>query len=364
MAIEAVYFDGETARDYAVSVNRVANALEFSGPNLALTQWTISGLHAIDPPSPDQPFRLTHDLKPGARLIIKDKAFIDDLVAANRHLKGGYSWRHLGQVLGWTGAGLAALAAIGYVTLTVLPHQVAKILPDDMKNVWGTQIVATLVGSSKRCETIESQAAISAMVGALAESGVELPPVSIEIYDMDLVNAFAVPGGRIVLTKGVINEASSPDEITGVLAHEMGHVYYLHSEAQMVRLSGFQILASLVTGGTGGEMITSAAGLAAILRYSREAELQADGFARDVMEKASVDPLGLKTFFEKMMKNEGGKTKDADGNSSALDRVGDVFSTHPGTEERIKRITPLPPGQTPVKIMTDDQWQALRKACG
>jgi beta-barrel assembly-enhancing protease len=41
-----------------------------------------------------------------------------------------------------------------------------------------------------------------------------------------------------------------------------------------------------------------------------------------------------------------------------------VFSTHPGTEDRIKEIKPLPAGKTPVKIMTDEQWQALRKACG
>lgn len=363
MSIDAVYFDGETARDNSVTLRRVDKTLEFLGESTPLTSWTIAGLHPIDPPSPGQPFRITHDQKPGARLIIKDQAFIDDLVQLNSHLKGGYSWRHLGHVFGWTAAGLAGLGILGYICMTVLPQHVAKILPREMKNTWGTQVVNSIVGKSKRCESAGSNEAITSMVAALAEGGSELPPVSVEVYDMDLVNAFAVPGGRIVLTRGLINEASTPAEVTGVLAHELGHVYHLHAEAQLVRVSGLQILASLASGGTNSDLVTTAAGLAAILRYSRDAEREADEFARDVMASASVDPMGLKSFFEKLIKLEGGTPKEQDNSPSALDRIGNVFSTHPGTEDRIKEIKPLPAGKTPVKIMTDVQWQALRNAC-
>lgn len=363
MSVDAVYFDGETARDNAVTLKRAGSTLEFLGERTPLTTWTIAGLHPIDPPSPGQPFRITHDNKPGARLIIKDQAFIDDLVQQNSHLNGGYSWRHLGHVLGWTAAGLAGLGLLGYVSMTILPHHIAKVLPSDMKNTWGTQVVNSIVGTAKRCETTNSKAAVSAMVAALAEGGSELPPVSVEVYDMDLVNAFAVPGGRVILTRGLINEASTPAEVTGVLAHELGHVYHLHAEAQLVRVSGLQILASLVSGGTSTDLVTTAAGLAAILRYTRDAEREADEFARSVMETASVDPMGLKSFFEKLMKLEGGTPKDQNNSPSALDRIGNVFSTHPGTEDRIKEIKPLAAGKTAVKIMTDEQWQALRKAC-
>jgi beta-barrel assembly-enhancing protease len=364
MSIEAIYFDGETARDYPVTLRRVGSNLEFIGERTALTTWSIAGLHPIDPPVADQPFRITHDDKPGARLIIRDQPFVDELLAQNKHLHGGYSWRHLGQVLGWTAAGLAGLAALGYLTMTVLPQQVAGLLPKSWRDSMGTQVVSQLTGTAKRCETAGSKAAVSAMVTALAEGGVELPPISIEIYDMGLVNAFAAPGGRIVLTRGLINEASNPDEVVGVLAHELGHSYHLHSEAQLVRLFGLQILVSAISGGTSGDVVTSAAGLAAILRYTRAAEVEADTFAREVMQKASIDTLGLKRFFEKMLKLEGGKPKLENETPSALDRIGNVFSTHPGTEERIKDIKPLPEGQKPIVVMTEDQWQALRKACG
>jgi beta-barrel assembly-enhancing protease len=364
MSVAAVYFDGEVARDHAVTLQRVGSNLEFSGGNVPLTTWSIAGLHPIDPPSDGQPFRITHDLKPGARLIIRDKAFIDDLVLQNSHLKGGYSWRHLGQVLGWTAAGLAGLAALGYLAMTVLPQQLAGLLPETWRKNMGEQIVTSLVATAKKCDTPAATAAISSMMSALAESGTELPPVAIEVYDMSLINAFAAPGGRIVLTKGLIDEASDPGELTGVLAHELGHVYHLHPEAQLVRLTGLQLLISAISGGGGSDIITNAAGLAAILRYTRDAEREADAFARDVMNKATVDPIGLKHFFEKIMKLEGTTPADPSKETSALDRIGNVFSTHPGTEDRIKEIQPLPAGTTPRVIMSDEQWQALKKACG
>ncbi len=364
MSVDAVYFDGEIARDHAVTVQRVGSNLQFQGSDTPLSTWSIAGLHPIDPPTPGQPFRITHDNKPGARLIIRDQSFIDELVAQNSHLKGGYSWRHLGQVLGWTAGGLAGLGALGYFAMTVLPQQVAGLLPQSWRDRSGTQVIRSLVGTAKRCDTEGSRNAIAAMVAALAESGTDIPSVSIEIYDMGLVNAFAVPGGRIVLTRGLLKEASEASEVTGVLAHELGHVYHLHPEAQLVRFAGLQVLASAVSGGTGGDLVTSAAGLAAILRYTRSAEREADEFARDVMVKASVDPIGLKHFFEKIMKFDGAKPSSGDKKASTLDTIGNVFSTHPGTEDRIKQILPLPAGKVPVLIMTDQQFQDLKKACG
>jgi beta-barrel assembly-enhancing protease len=364
MSLDAVYFDGETARDYPVTLRQVGASLEFLGEHTPLTTWSISGLHPIDAPAPDQPFRITHDDKPGARLIIRDRAFVDELVLQNSHLKGGYSLRHIGQVLGWTAVGLAAFAALGYFTMTVLPQQVAGLLPQSWRDNVGQEVVKSLTGTAKLCETDGSKAALSSLVTALAEGGAELPAISIEVYDMALVNAFAAPGGKIVLTRGLINEASDPNEVAGVLAHELGHVYHLHPEAQLVRLSGLQILVSAISGGASGDIITSAAGLAAILRYTRSAEVEADTFARGVMTKASIDPMGLKRFFEKIMKLEGVKPKEQDNTPSAIDRIGNVFSTHPGTEDRIKQILPLPEGQKAIAVMTEDQWQALRKACG
>jgi beta-barrel assembly-enhancing protease len=365
--ISAIYFDGESARDRAVVLRRVGDMLEFSGPDATLTQWTIKGLHPIDTPAEGQPFRLSHDEKPGARLVLRDQAFIDELLAANHFLKGGYGWNHIRQVLGWTAGGIAVLAALGYLTLSFLPQQVAKIMPESWRTRMGEQIISDLVSGARRCDAKPGLEATSAMVQALAEGQPDIPSISVEVYDIPIMNAFAVPGGRIIITRELLRAADNADEVTGVLAHEIGHVNYRHPEAQLVRIAGLQVLVSTMTGSNGGNWSSNAAGLAALLEYSREAETEADAYARDTLVKSRIDPIGFKTFFEKILKMEKGDTPSTDSknsDNSVFTKLGKAFSTHPGTEDRIKLIKPLPDGVTPVRIMTDQQFQDLKTICG
>ncbi|MCA0433890.1 MAG: M48 family metallopeptidase [Proteobacteria bacterium] len=366
MQIPAIFFDGEHARDNQVTLRLEANDLVFSGPDVSETRWSVAGLHPIDPPTAGQPFRITHDGKVGARLVIRDQAFIDELVRRNKDLKGGYSWKHVRDVAVWTVGGLAALGVIGYVVMSLLPQQVAYVLPEEWRNRVGNQVVRSLVDNKQACTSAAGQAAISKMLSVLANGNPDMPPVSVAIYDLKLVNAFAAPGGKIVFTSGILKEAAGPDEIAGVLAHEIGHVAYRHPEAQMVRLAGLQVLISVFTGTGGGDLTTNLAALAALLRYSRDAERQADAYARKTMVAASVDPTGLRRFFEKLLKIEGSKpaADQAAAKPSTLDRIGNVFSTHPGTEDRIKQIEPLPAGMTPVQILTPEEWKALQNICG
>ena len=366
MMIEAVYFDGETARDRTVNLRRVDNDLEFVGADTPLTRWSIKGLHPIDPPTAGQPIRITHDNKPGARLVIRDESFISELIGQNKYLAGGYGWRHIGHVVGWTVAGMAGATVLTYIAMTVLPQHVAKLLPNSWRNRVGEQILHSVVGTAKRCQSTQGNEAVAAMIATLAEGKPDLPPLSVEIYDLPILNAFAVPGGRVIVTRELLNAAETPAEVTGVLAHEIGHVAYLHPEAQMVRLAGVQVLVSAVSGGGGGDWTSNIAALAALLRYSREAEAEADAYARDILRASSVDPLGFKHFFEKIIKIESGdkKVEETDGKKSIFDTIGNVFSTHPGTEDRIKLIEPLPAGQTPAQIMSDEQWKALKAICG
>ena len=149
MGIPAVYFDGEFARDRGATLDVSGNDVVFSGDDVAETRWSIAGLHPVDPPSPGQPFRITHHSKPGARLVIRDEAFVRQLVAAHKHLRGGYSWTHLRQVAAWTLGGTLALAAIGYVLVSFLPQKVANILPDDSRNRVGDQVVNGLVDKAR-----------------------------------------------------------------------------------------------------------------------------------------------------------------------------------------------------------------------
>ncbi len=360
MAVSAQYFDGQSAKNQTVSVLEDGTNLRFSGDETPSTVWTISGLHAVDPPSPGQPYRLTHDDKPGARLIIRDGNFIATLVSRSSHLKGGYSKSDLSHIFGWVLGGLAVVAALGYITVALLPDRVAHMMPESWRNRVGKQMETSLVDNARACHSPAGDAALGSMIGALAEGTPELPPISVHVYDIPILNAFAVSGGNIILTRQLVETADAPDEVAGVLAHEIGHVFHRHPEAQLVRMEGVQILASVFTGSSGGDTLTSIAGLAALLQYSRKAENEADAYARETLTRASIDPIGLKHFFEKIVKLEG-ESKKVSGSFAAL---GNLFATHPGTEERIKEITPLPAGITAKPSLSDEQWKALKSICG
>ena len=359
MNIAAKYFDGETARDRDVIVWEDATNLMFSGAEILPMTWSIKGLHAIDAPTAGQPYRLTHEDKPGARLVIRDDAFIKTLVSRSSHLKGGYSGRDIAHIFGWTIGGLAAVAVTGYIAMVLLPDRVAQILPDSWRNRVGHQMETSVVEGARICHTKAGDSALSALIANLAEGTPDLPAIGVHVYDLPVLNAFAVAGGNIIMTRELIETADAPDEVAGVLAHEIGHVAHKHPEAQLVRLTGMQVLASVFTGSNGGDMTTNIAFLATILRFSRAAENEADAYAQQTMANAKIDPEGLKHFFQKIIKLEGDQKKK----SGPLSALGGIFATHPGTEERINEIKPLPTGIVAKPALSPEQWLALKDIC-
>jgi predicted Zn-dependent protease len=287
---------------------------------------------------------------------VSDPELAAAIVGLAPQLLGKPSPHHVLRGAAWICGTVAAIAIAGYLTVQAAPRAVVQIVPAAWMDRIGQQLERSLVEGAKRCSSASALRALSAMAGRMTEGDPGLPPLSITIYDMPIVNAFAMPGGRIVLSRGLISAAESPVEIAGVLAHEIGHVVRQHPEAQIVRAVGIQVLIAAITGG-GSDTLGTIAGLAAILRYSREAESEADGYAVSLMHRAAIDPEGLKVFFVRLLKEE----KQSSG---TLGKIGSVLSTHPGTEERIASIDPLPDGVAARPVLSDEEWQALRNACG
>jgi len=358
MTTDGVYFDGETAKDNRVRISLEPQGLKIAGDTVSAQIWGLSGLRAIDSPYTGRPLRLSHYRQPGARLIIDDPRFTEQLLAQAPNLKGIFNPQHALRLFLWIGGGLTILAGLIYLALNFAPQKLAVLLPDEWSRRVGDQMEASLVEGAKICKTAAGEKAVGAMLANLAEGNPDMPPLRVRVYDIPIVNAFALPGGHIVLTRGLLKSAVEPSEVAGVLAHEIGHVAYHHPEAQLVRIAGVQVLLSIATGTSGGNNASSLAGLAAILKSSRDAEREADSYAVAILGAARVDRLGLKHFFEKIMTEEG---KSSGG---PLSRLGTAFSTHPVTSERIELIQPLPAG-TPLKPpISEDQWKDLKAICG
>ncbi len=175
----------------------------------------------------------------------------------------------------------------------------------------------------------------------------------VTLFDWGLVNAFAAPGGRIILTRGLVQLAGSPDEVAGVLAHELGHTIELHPEVGIIRAIGLSAAAQLAFAGSQGTV--SNVGLVLTqLRYTRIAEREADAHALRILKGAGISPKGFGDFFERLEGRRSGKP------DSGPDI--EVLSTHPVTAERIAMVRAQPAYPATPALSAED-WRALREAC-
>jgi Zn-dependent protease with chaperone function len=170
----------------------------------------------------------------------------------------------------------------------------------------------------------------------------DAPKFNFHVGDDPLVNAFALPGGNVIVMRGLIEEAT-PDELAGVLSHEMAHVLNKHGMRGLAQVVGPILIAKYMFDGEGAvAALVSVSAALGQLKYSREAETEADDDAWDILMQANIDPRGLTSFFRKLKSMEG---KDAS----------DTLSTHPATETRIQRLekrwndSPKKSGFAPVK---------------
>lgn len=158
-------------------------------------------------------------------------------------------------------------------------------------------------------------------------------------------NAFALPGGFVVIHTGLIVNANNAEEVLGVLAHEITHVEEQHGVQNVIGSAGLYVGATAVFGDASGllAVMANAAPLLLSQSYSRRFEEEADtkGFA--LLQSAGINPRGLATFFERLMAEEKKQLAKIE-NEQARDamKVGaKLLSTHPATEKRIAYLREL-----------------------
>jgi predicted Zn-dependent protease len=145
------------------------------------------------------------------------------------------------------------------------------------------------------------------------------------VADSPQINAFAAPGGVVVVFSGLIRAAERPEEVAGVIAHEVGHAELRHGLRAVVKGLGFRALLSVALGDLSGGALEEAVANLTELRFSRDAEREADTDGLKRMLAARIDPQGMVRFFERL---------DEDGKAA----VPALLSTHPVTGERLATL--------------------------
>jgi len=157
-------------------------------------------------------------------------------------------------------------------------------------------------------------------------------PFTIKVIDDETVNAFALPGGFFFVNSGLIMAAENEAELAGVMAHEIAHVAARHAtkqatKGQIINLASIPLI---FIGGPAGYAVRQAAGLAVpmgFLKFSRDAEREADLLGLEYAYASGYDPGEFVHFFETL------KVKD----KKKISSIAKAFSTHPMTDDRIKR---------------------------
>ncbi|MBL4748864.1 MAG: M48 family metalloprotease [Magnetovibrio sp.] len=177
----------------------------------------------------------------------------------------------------------------------------------------------------------------------------EMPdlPWTFTVLNDPMVNAFALPGGYIYVTRGLLALASDKAELAGVLSHEIGHVTARHTaqrySSTMIANIGVQVMGVLSQvaglGRVGGDLASLGANMA-LKSYSRDQELESDMLGARYMVNLGYDSSALISFFEKLRAHQTLEAKKAGKDTAAVDQTS-IFATHPRTADRITQAINL-----------------------
>ncbi len=171
----------------------------------------------------------------------------------------------------------------------------------------------------------------------------------ISVVKNDVVNAFALPGGYVVVFTGLLEQAKSGEEVAGVLSHELNHVLERHGLERIVKQLGVVAVLGIILGdqqGLAGVMKQVGAELLS-LKFGRAQETEADVKGLQLLHRARIDPTGMVAFFQRMSEQEQGRVE--------------WLSSHPmsaARAERLKQETGVPPKTVPEPFTF--QWENIQ----
>lgn len=266
---------------------------------------------------------LVHVLDPAAATALRtraDWAALPALAQLHRQQQRQRSRRRLG----WVGIALLLLSPVLLLLLFLsqagrLADAITARIPVAQEAKLGREAFQSMRDSLKLQDTGEAREVVTAIGRQLTQGsryGYEF-----HVAEDPSLNAFALPGGIVVVNTGLLAATRRPEELAGVLAHEVQHVELRHGTAAIVKDLGWRMLWAWFTGDWGGSLAGQAAAELGSLKFSRDAEAAADQHGFDALVRAGIDPGGMPDFFATMAKQ-------------APDAPASFLSTHPLSTDR------------------------------
>ncbi|MFM9834518.1 MAG: M48 family metallopeptidase [Methylophilaceae bacterium] len=345
MSFPADFFDGNSARALPVLVRIAGDTLSFEMAGESLTY----KLAYIDVQAKLGKTKRLIDLPNGGRLEAFD---ISELEAAMPSKTSAF-WRgvhYLENHLGWVMLSLVATVLAGWLFLQygvpILAERVADATSPSIEAKMGEQVLQgldTKFGYFTPSKIDKArQVSIVAAVNSMCAAFKNCPQYRLEFRESEAIgaNAFALPGGIMVITDDLIKLSKNDTEIVAVLAHELGHVKKRHAFRQSIQGA----LSGLILAAVTGDVSSIASGLPGVLmqmRYTRELEYEADAFSLQALKKSCLPPKAFADILLRLaksrpdLKDDSNKKPKTD-TPDAGNPVSDMLSSHPDTLLRIK----------------------------
>jgi Zn-dependent protease with chaperone function len=360
----AVYFDGTCSARHKVLVQAAERGLRILGAGRrVLDDWSYAELRRVA--APDGVLRLSRSGETLlARLEVRDpdlaSAIEDRAVTLDR--TGAAEGKLRRKVVGLSLAATVSLIVTAVFGVPALTSRLMPYVPVSVERKLGAavdkEVRATLdthkLGAAFQCGTgaseISGRQALNKLVGELAAAAALPVPLRVDVVRRPDVNAFALPGGHIYVYQGLIDKAETPDELAGVLAHEMGHVAHRDGTRTVLQTAGLSFLFGMMLGDfVGGGAVVIAARTVLKSSYSRKVEAQADDYSVALMSKLGGDAHALAAILARLVSD----TKE--GLKILLD--------HPETRDRISAINATATAPATAQLLDQAEWSALKQIC-
>ena len=355
----AAYLDGRTSARRAVTVLLSERGITFHREDGQTLFWRYDDIRQTQGEHAGEPLRLECGAPLPEALVIDNPSFI---AALRRYVEGRY--RHfrfpvvISRRVSLLGAAFAAsIVAVGAIVLWVIPalaDLMAPLVPIEWEVSLGKSALRQMVSDDQRCTNLELQKQLDLLMARLVDPSKSPYELHVTVVDSPLFNAYALPGGEIVIFRPLLQGTKNPEEMAGVLAHEAQHVLLRHTTKSLLRdLSLAALIGATFGDVTGiGALSIQAAHTLSTLNYSRDMEDQADFEGVRLLQQAHFNPCGMIDFFETLKSRERGV------------EIPGYLSTHPQTDERIAKLKALlrrAPDAPPA--VPDEEWQKTTALC-
>jgi predicted Zn-dependent protease len=354
------YLDGRTPSRQRATARLLPNGLYITTEQGRTLVWSYEAIRLTQGLYPGEQVRLERGAPIAEVLFIDDPAFLSVL----RELAPGlasliHDPARRPHRIAWTA--FAAVAAAGLLValfrwgVPLFAALVTEWVPVSWEVRLGEAVVDHLVPAENRCDDPILQQRLDELASVLTAEAPSPYEVRLIIAEDDELNAFAAPGGTIVILTGLLKRTTRPEELAGVMAHEVQHIVRRHSTRAILHHASAGVLAAALMGDVSG---VAAFGLdvarnLGLLRYSRENEHEADEAGMRTVMAAGIDPSGMLAFYELMARE-----------APTLPRSLNYLSTHPATVDRVERLRAMARGGAPrLSLGSPDEWSAITARC-